>query len=242
MNKFLTQNILIYIKDESIKKIWENNLKKIENINPIFLKDKVEFTNTINSIRYNSEFPVIIIEIRNDFFSYDEAKKFLETYHNQTVVFCYQGSSLTNYHIAELITKGAIDVINLIIEPVLFIAKLHSYIRLSLSKKTKSIPDIFISSDGNIKLNANTQMVHILNKNKELTIQFTKREILILALLLSNEGNVVTRYDIADLLWSKNIEKANPNVIDKHIQNIRIKLGDFGERIKTIYGKGYMFE
>jgi len=85
-------------------------------------------------------------------------------------------------------------------------------------------------------------MVHILDKNKELTIQFTKREILILALLLSNEGNIITRYDIADLLWSKNIEKANPNVIDKHIQNIRIKLGDFGERIKTIYGKGYMFE
>ena len=242
MANFLKQSILIFINDETIKKGWENNLKKLENITPYFLKDKIELTNTINSYNINSEFPVIIIEIKNNFFSYDEAIRFLQSYQDQVVVFCYQGSTLTKYHIAELITEGAIDVINLIIDPVLFIAKLHSYIRLSLSMKTKSTPNHYTSSDGKIKINPDNQTATISIKGKETTIPLTKKESIILTLLISNQGKVVTRYDIADLLWSKKIEKANPNVIDKHIQNIRTKLGDLSERIKTVYGKGYVFE
>ncbi len=72
-------------------------------------------------------------------------------------------------------------------------------------------------------------------------IDLTKTEFLILKLLLSNIGRVLSRDFILDSLWG-NEKIVIDRTIDVHIKKLRDKLGKYGDYIKTIRGVGYIFE
>lgn len=74
-------------------------------------------------------------------------------------------------------------------------------------------------------------------------VTLTKTEFLILYLMMSTNGKVHSRKDIARFAWgSEHLD--NPRTIDTHISNIRKKLGSVNDRtvISVIKGVGYKLD
>ena len=65
----------------------------------------------------------------------------------------------------------------------------------------------------------------------------TKKEALIIALLVENIGNIVTIDDFQSYVWGEDIDPTNIRV---QINNLRKKLGD--ELVANVRGFGYKIE
>jgi DNA-binding response OmpR family regulator len=72
------------------------------------------------------------------------------------------------------------------------------------------------------------------------SIHFTRKEFMLLELLLKHKGEVVSRGLIWEHVWDVNADPFS-NTIESHIRSIRKKLGLKGKNdfIKTISGRGY---
>ena len=70
----------------------------------------------------------------------------------------------------------------------------------------------------------------------------TCKEYELLALLIENEGETVTRETIASI--SERCGEATPNfrTIDVHVRRLRSKLGLYEDIVRTARGKGYRFD
>lgn len=72
------------------------------------------------------------------------------------------------------------------------------------------------------------------------TIELTAREFEILELLMSHQGQVMTREQLITRLWGFDFE-GNTSVVEVHISALRSKLGDDNkEIIRTVRGVGYV--
>ena len=89
-------------------------------------------------------------------------------------------------------------------------------------------------SFGNIVVNADTMEVLVSGEKVELTT----REFDLLSLLLKNPGRVYTREMLLDMLWDYN-SFVVARIVDSHIKNLRHKLGEAGNCIETVRGRGY---
>ena len=71
-------------------------------------------------------------------------------------------------------------------------------------------------------------------------IFLTVKEFDLLALLIKNRGNVLTREQLLESIWevSTDIES---RTVDVHIRTLRAKLGEYEKNIETIRGVGYKF-
>ena len=69
-------------------------------------------------------------------------------------------------------------------------------------------------------------------------IELTYKEYEMLKLLILNNGIVLTRDRIMELIWGYDFEQGN-RTVDVHIQSVRKKLGEAGNCIKTIRNVGY---
>jgi len=66
----------------------------------------------------------------------------------------------------------------------------------------------------------------------------------LLMLLVRNRGQLVTRENIADLLWGKEVFVAAEQGINTAIRKVRMALDDNAERpqyLQTVVGRGYRF-
>jgi DNA-binding response OmpR family regulator len=79
--------------------------------------------------------------------------------------------------------------------------------------------------------------------NGDLKITLTKTEFLILYLMMSTNGKIHSRKDIARFAWGSEMLN-HPRTIDTHISNIRKKVGRINEReiITVIKGVGYKLD
>ena len=88
--------------------------------------------------------------------------------------------------------------------------------------------------------------IDILNRSVRIEgheLQITSLEQSLLYLLAANAGRLLTRDEILDHLWGVDFV-AESNVIDRHVRNLRAKLGDDWRRpryIATVPGRGYRF-
>jgi len=74
-------------------------------------------------------------------------------------------------------------------------------------------------------------------------IQLSPTQFKILLLLVKRAGNICTRDEISSLVVTNTDEDADfLRTIDKHISDLRRKLGKHGDKIKSVYGLGYIFE
>ncbi|MCA9792469.1 MAG: response regulator transcription factor [Candidatus Eremiobacteraeota bacterium] len=72
------------------------------------------------------------------------------------------------------------------------------------------------------------------------TVELTAREFEILELLMSHQGQVMTREQLITRLWGFDFE-GNTSVVEVHISALRSKLGDENkEIIRTVRGVGYV--
>jgi two-component system, OmpR family, response regulator QseB len=97
---------------------------------------------------------------------------------------------------------------------------------------SRSEPTITV---GDINLDPATRLVF---KAGEIT-ELSRREFMLLQMLMENAGRVLTREQITQSLygWGDDIDS---NALEVHIHNLRKKFGN--ETIITIRGVGYMFE
>lgn len=72
-------------------------------------------------------------------------------------------------------------------------------------------------------------------------LTLTRKEFHLLHLLAKNMGRVFSREQLLELIWGEN-HRSSERTVDTHIKTLRIKLGDYGKLIKTVWGIGYKLE
>jgi DNA-binding response OmpR family regulator len=82
-------------------------------------------------------------------------------------------------------------------------------------------------------------MEHLVKIDDEV-VYFSKTELQLLYQLMSNEGKILTRKFLLNLIWGK-VVYVQEQSIDFCISGIKRKLGDYAEFIETINGTGYRF-
>jgi len=82
-----------------------------------------------------------------------------------------------------------------------------------------------------------------LRRNGEV-VKFERIPMELLVLLVASDGNVVSRHDIVERLWGKDVYLDTEHGINTAIRKIRQALKDDPERprfVQTVTGKGYRF-
>ncbi|MCM3768095.1 response regulator transcription factor [Neobacillus niacini] len=72
-------------------------------------------------------------------------------------------------------------------------------------------------------------------------VNLTRKEFSLLNFLISNQGQVFSREHLLDRLWGLE-SMGTLRTVDTHIKTLRIKLGNAGAYIQTVWGVGYKFE
>ncbi|ELS05574.1 response regulator with CheY-like receiver domain and winged-helix DNA-binding domain [Xenococcus sp. PCC 7305] len=157
---------------------------------------------------------------------------------NQTLVVMLTSMNDTNY-VLEAFAKGADDYITKPFNLQILKAKIDALFR----RVSTSTPSYF-------------------NKNKplilnQLKIDFCRREVIsdgeiialtalefdLLHFLATNPNRVWDRGELISAIWNRDNYTGEDRKVDIHIGRIRKKIGDQeGKLIKTIWGRGYMFE
>lgn len=81
---------------------------------------------------------------------------------------------------------------------------------------------------------------HCVKVNDEIC-ELTYKEYELLKLLMNNAGIVTARNVILDKVWGIDFE-GESRTLDMHIKTLRQKLGEAGQRIKTVRNVGYILE
>ena len=111
-------------------------------------------------------------------------------------------------------------------------SELLARIRALIRRTSENKENILYTSD--IKLYLDKEKVFIGSKE----IKLTKKEFMILEYFLRNKGQVLSRNQILEHAWDRNVDIFT-NVVDTHIKNLRRKLGKRNSTIEAIYGSGY---
>ena len=72
-------------------------------------------------------------------------------------------------------------------------------------------------------------------------VGLTANEFNVLAFLISRRGSALTRDQIADAALPHDGDR-QARTVDSHVSHLRRKLGDAGQRIRTVWGIGYRFD
>jgi len=108
------------------------------------------------------------------------------------------------------------------------LARIKALLRRSLKNKEN------ILGTFDLKIDLDKEQVFAGDKEAKLT----KKEYMILEYLLRYKGQLVSRNQILEHAWDRNVDIFT-NIVDTHIKNLRRKLGKIGRLIETVYGSGY---
>jgi DNA-binding response OmpR family regulator len=111
-------------------------------------------------------------------------------------------------------------------------SELLARIRALIRRTSENKENILYISD--LKLYLDKEKVFIGSKE----IKLTKKEFMVLEYFLRNKGQVLSRNQILEHAWDRNVDIFT-NVVDTHIKNLRRKLGRRNSIIEAIYGSGY---
>ncbi|MCP1103457.1 response regulator transcription factor [Aequitasia blattaphilus] len=96
-----------------------------------------------------------------------------------------------------------------------------------------SVGSKLISQEENLVIDTQKRQVY---KDNEL-VEVTRKEYELLVLFLENKGVALSREEIAEKLWTIEIENVELRVIDGHVKRLRAKMGLFS--ISSVRGFGY---
>ena len=116
------------------------------------------------------------------------------------------------------------------------VMELISRVKALLRRSMNTEEEKFLSA-GDIFLDGEKHMVYVNDEPCELTF----KEYELLRYLALNHSTVLSREVIMQRVWQTDFE-GETRTVDMHIKTLRKKLGDCGERIKTVRNVGYMFE
>ena len=146
-----------------------------------------------------------------------------------------------NNYIIEAFAKGADDYITKPFDLQILKARINALLRrgnvvIETTSTTNNRKNIVLD---NLEINFYRREVIINNR----IIPLTALEFDLLHFLASNPNRVWDRAELISAIWNSDDYVGDDRKVDIHIGRIRKKIGDVdGEFIKTIWGRGYMFE
>ena len=72
-------------------------------------------------------------------------------------------------------------------------------------------------------------------------LSLTRKEFGLIQILAKNNGRVYSRDQLLQLIWGDD-HQGSGRTVDTHIKTLRLKLGDYGHLVETVWGIGYKFE
>jgi two-component system phosphate regulon response regulator PhoB len=129
---------------------------------------------------------------------------------------------------------GADDYITKPFEPNVFIARIRALLRRARQRAAPDVVRSDILKFGNLVVNLATYDVRC----GEETLHLTPSEFKILATMGANQGRVLTRDQLIEVVQGEGISVTG-RTVDTHVFGLRKKLGECSELIETIRGVGY---
>jgi DNA-binding response OmpR family regulator len=129
--------------------------------------------------------------------------------------------------------QGADDIVTVPFAPEELVARVLALMRRTYGEGVRFEPVIKVAG---LEIDLLEQRV----KSGTSEVRLTSLELALLYLLASNPGQTLARDEILDALWGADYV-AESNVVDRHIRNLRKKLGKNARFIGTVPGKGYRF-
>ena len=134
------------------------------------------------------------------------------------------------------LSLGADDYINKPFAPEVFCARVKAVIKRSFDRTAQRHDVEEVIRSGDIMINMSKHVVSV--KDKE--IDLTPKEFALLYLFMKKKGRVLNKVFLASTIWEREYFDTS-YTIDKHIANLRKKLGKEGKKIVTIPTVGYKF-
>ena len=158
--------------------------------------------------------------------------------HRSDVMIVMLSSMTDNSYVLEAFSRGADDYIAKPFDLQILRARIEALFRRGTATNYTSNPSNSIILD-NLKINFYRREVILNNRS----IPLTALEFDLLYFLANNPNRVWDRAELISEIWNKNDYDGDDRKVDIHIGRIRKKIGDMsGEFIKTVWGRGYMFE
>lgn len=118
--------------------------------------------------------------------------------------------------------------------------ELRARVEARLRKKIKNLITENIFIKGKLKFDILKQSV-VLLAEKESKLDLTALEFKILLYFARHEGEVISRDQLIDTFWGKNVNVLD-RTVDSHVSNLRKKIVESGYTIQSVYGAGYSFQ
>lgn len=126
---------------------------------------------------------------------------------------------------------GADDYVSKPFSPLVLLARVETVLR-RVGKDVQSKITV-----GKLNIDSSNRRVFV----DENEIELTRREYDLLFFLVTNKSIIFTREQLLNNVWGFDYE-GSARTVDTHIKQLRMKLGDAGEYIKTVHCIGYQFE
>ena len=126
---------------------------------------------------------------------------------------------------------GADDYISKPFSPLVLLARVESVLR-RVGKDVQSQITV-----GKLSVDSSNRRAFVDGEE----IELTRREYDLLFFLVTNKSIIFTREQLLNNVWGFDYE-GSLRTVDTHIKQLRMKLGEAGEYIKTVHCIGYQFE
>ena len=127
---------------------------------------------------------------------------------------------------------GADDYISKPFSPTVLLARIESVLRrCSVKAQNQTV------TCGPIELMLKSKCMKLSGE----TVILTQKEFDLLTYLMTNPREVLSRNQILNAIWNYDYE-GDPRTVDTHIKQLRAKLKEAGAFIRTVHGRGYLFD
>ena len=168
----------------------------------------------------------------------DTGLNLCEEVHQNNVMIMMLSSMTDNSYVLEAFARGADDYITKPFDLQILKARIEALFRRGSCKFTSSNHKKSIVLD-NLKIDFYRREVILEGR----IIPLTALEFDLLYFLANNPNRVWDRAELISAIWHNEEYAGDDRKVDIHVGRIRKKIGDAnGECIKTVWGRGYMFE
>lgn len=150
-------------------------------------------------------------------------------------ILCVNARGSSNDGVAVL-DAGADDFIHRPFNPEIFLARVRTLLRRRIWSGAAPEELVTALRSGPLSIQLVSRQIVL---DGEL-LQLTRLEFDLLAHLMKNPEKVLKRQELLEAVWNYP-ENVETRTLDKHVENVRRKLGGAGNVIETIHGVGYRF-
>jgi two-component system alkaline phosphatase synthesis response regulator PhoP len=129
---------------------------------------------------------------------------------------------------------GADDFINRPFNPQIFLARVRTLLRRRIWNGDLEEDEVTVLRSGPLVMNLVSRQALVAGT----AVVLTRLEFDLLAFLVRNADGVLKREEILENVWNYPQGVAT-RTLDKHVETLRRKLGEWGSSIQTVHGIGY---